>query len=356
MNQWKSYTYGLKKDGHTRPIMMLDKGASKVYMFATAPESGGSIYMKSAPLSSISFPAGRGTAVMTDGTGGTEDDINNATSTKQGVDSSTGLVVLATNDTTRRYWHAYLPLGGGSDGGPTASFTASPTSGQAPLTVQFTDTSTGNPASWSWDFGDNSSLSTAQNPSHTYSAAGTYTVKQTVSNANGSSTATGTITVTSGGGGGGGGGTLTFTPTADARVSSAEPSRNFGNSTELRARASGPELISYLKFTVTGLSGPATVKLRLYVTDTSSDGGTAFAVSNTTWTETGITYGNRPGIGTTALGRTSATTANTTVEMNLGTIPGNGTYSWAIKSASTDTVRYASRETSNKPQLVVTPT
>lgn len=114
--QWRSYTYGLKKDAHTRPIVMLDKGASKVYMFATAPESGGSIYMKSAPLSDIAFPAGRGTAVMTDGTGGTKDDINNATSTKQAVDSSTGLVVLATNDTTQRYWHAYLPLGGNGGG------------------------------------------------------------------------------------------------------------------------------------------------------------------------------------------------------------------------------------------------
>jgi hypothetical protein len=143
---------------------------------------------------------------------------------------------------------------------------------------------------------------------------------------------------------------------ADARVSSAEPTRNFGTSTELRAKASNPELISYFKFTVTGLSGPATVKLRLYVTDTSPDGGSVFAVSNTTWTETGITYDNRPGMSSTALGSTSATTANATVEISLGTIPGNGTYSWAIKSASTDTVRYGSRETSNKPQLVVTPT
>jgi hypothetical protein len=115
-DQWKSYTFGLKKDGHTRPIVMLDRTASapRVYIFATAPESGGSIYMKNAPLSNISFPTGKGTAVMTDGTGGTEDDINNATSTKQAVDSSTGLVVLATNDATDHYWHAYVPLGSAS--------------------------------------------------------------------------------------------------------------------------------------------------------------------------------------------------------------------------------------------------
>jgi hypothetical protein len=175
-----------------------------------------------------------------------------------------------------------------------------------------------------------------------------------VTNATGSSTATGTITVTSSGGGGGSG-TLLFTPTADARVSSTEPARNFGKSTELRARVSSPEFFSYFTYTVTGLSGPATVKLRLYVTDTSPDGGSAFQVTDTSWTETGITYNNRPALVGPALGSTSATPLNATVEIALGTIPGNGIYSWALKSASTDTVRYASKETAHKPQLVVTP-
>jgi len=93
--------------------------------------------------------------------------------------------------------------GGGGGGGtpPVANFTASPTSGTAPLTVQFTDTSTGNPTSWSWDFGDGGT-STAQNPTHTYQNAGTYTVRLTVSNADGSDTLVRTnyITVSSGGG------------------------------------------------------------------------------------------------------------------------------------------------------------
>jgi len=51
------------------------------------------------------------------------------------------------------------------------------------LSVLFTDTSTGAPTSWDWDFGDNSAHATAQNPSHTYATAGTYTVKLTVRNA-----------------------------------------------------------------------------------------------------------------------------------------------------------------------------
>jgi len=79
---------------------------------------------------------------------------------------------------------------------PVANFTGSPTDGVAPLTVQFTDTSTGSPTSWHWSFGDGQST-TAQNPSHAYTTAGSYTVSLTVSNAGGSNTATksGYITV-----------------------------------------------------------------------------------------------------------------------------------------------------------------
>jgi len=80
-------------------------------------------------------------------------------------------------------------------GGETsASFTATPTSGVAPLLVQFTDTSTGGPTSRSWDFGDGGS-STSPNPAYTYTSAGTYTVTLTVSNACGSDDASTIISV-----------------------------------------------------------------------------------------------------------------------------------------------------------------
>ena len=60
----------------------------------------------------------------------------------------------------------------------TAGFTGTPTTGTAPLTVKFTDTSTNNPTSWAWDFGDGiTTNATKQNPVHTYTAGGTYTVK-----------------------------------------------------------------------------------------------------------------------------------------------------------------------------------
>ncbi|MCL6584337.1 MAG: PKD domain-containing protein [bacterium] len=72
-------------------------------------------------------------------------------------------------------------------GAPQARFTYSATSGCAPLSVQFTDSSLNNPTAWSWDFGDGSAISHEQNPSHTFSQPGTFTVSLTVTNAFGTS-------------------------------------------------------------------------------------------------------------------------------------------------------------------------
>ncbi len=72
---------------------------------------------------------------------------------------------------------------------PVAAFNGSPTSGDAPLTVSFTDLSSNNPATWSWNFGDGAN-SSAQNPSHQYTLAGTYTVTLTASNCAGVDIAT----------------------------------------------------------------------------------------------------------------------------------------------------------------------
>ena len=106
---------------------------------------------------------------------------------------------------------------------PTADLDANPTSGVAPLTVDFQDLSQGNPTSWLWTFGDGNT-STAQNPTHVYVSPGTYTVSLTATNAAGSDTITlpGYINAT-----------LpppitTFLPVADAKVKSSSPSNNYG--------------------------------------------------------------------------------------------------------------------------------
>jgi PGF-pre-PGF domain-containing protein len=97
---------------------------------------------------------------------------------------------------------------------PVASFTASVTSGNKPLVVQFNDSSA-YATGWHWDFGDGGT-SEEREPVHTYGSAGSYDVTLSVSNSNAtvSLTKEDYITVTtpttssgsSGGGGGGGGG------------------------------------------------------------------------------------------------------------------------------------------------------
>ena len=72
---------------------------------------------------------------------------------------------------------------------PEAHFSASPTSGLAPLSDTFTDQSSNDPTSWDWAFGDGGT-STDQHPEHTYTTAGTFTVTLTATNDVGSDTST----------------------------------------------------------------------------------------------------------------------------------------------------------------------
>jgi PKD repeat protein len=74
---------------------------------------------------------------------------------------------------------------------PKANFTnATPRFGVAPFPVTFTDLSVAVPAvsTWNWSFGDGSGNGTTQNPTHTYTAKGNYTVNLTVTNEYGSDT------------------------------------------------------------------------------------------------------------------------------------------------------------------------
>jgi PKD repeat protein len=190
---WSSYPIARVSDCPNRPIVLIDEENRVLHAFFTAPgppnfpcnSSGGAIYEKTSSLDAISFPLGSGTPVIEDAD---SPYVHNVSSTKQNVNSATGIALLAVHERNSVYWHAYLPITpSGPPSPPTADFAGSPTSGTAPLAVSFTDLSTGSPTSWSWNFGDGGT-STLQSPTHTYSTPGGYTVSLTVGNASGSDT------------------------------------------------------------------------------------------------------------------------------------------------------------------------
>ena len=151
---------------------------------------------------------------------------------------------------------------------------------------------------------------------------------------------------------------LTFTPSADARVTSTAPNTNYATGTTLRAgqatTSSAASYRSYLKFDVSGITGPIrAAKLRLYVKDASADGGSLYAAP-TGWAESTITWNNAPAITGSPLGRIGAANLGSWVVIDLGAaIAGDGTYSFALASSSADSVYYSSREGGTPPQLTL---
>ena len=78
---------------------------------------------------------------------------------------------------------------------PIASFTVPTAVVPVNQPLRFTDTSTGDPTEWRWDFGDNGPRSTAQSPVRPFDMPGTYTVTLTASNAGGSDSTSLIVTV-----------------------------------------------------------------------------------------------------------------------------------------------------------------
>jgi len=107
------------------------------------------------------------------------------------VDSVLDDVIIGSNNTLYAGGavDGYLYSIGQSESELVAEFTADQTEGTCPLTVKFTDQSTGEITSWFWDFGDGET-STEQNPTHMYCSTGYFTVSLTVTGPGGSDTET----------------------------------------------------------------------------------------------------------------------------------------------------------------------
>lgn len=153
--------------------------------------------------------------------------------------------------------------------------------------------------------------------------------------------------------------TFVLSPTDDARVSAAAPGSIFGRSTQLRTQGGSGAFGSYLKFSVPTLSGSIyRAQLRVYVASGSTNGsvdGPAVYTSGSTWSETGITWSNRPARSSSAIADVGAISGGSWVTYDVAAaITGNNLRTFALAQGSIDDAAFSSKEGSNPPQLIIT--
>jgi Ca2+-binding RTX toxin-like protein len=103
---WSSYTVSRASLDRTRPIVLLDQQHNRIRVFEGSTHNT-AVYMKQSRLGTIGFPVlSAGARVIQD----SGSQMVNPTSTKQTIGNSTRLIVLATNPSTKRYWHTYLQI------------------------------------------------------------------------------------------------------------------------------------------------------------------------------------------------------------------------------------------------------
>src|SRR5512133_505886 len=141
--------------------------------------------------------------------------------------------------------------------------------------------------------------------------------------------------------------TLTFISEADAQVEENNPDSNTGTSSDLEViNANNRSIESYLRFTVSGTSGTIqTALLRVYSTSNSTRNGPAVYATGSSWTETGITWNNRPARTSGAADNKGSIGTNIWVEYDVTSlVTGNGTFSFVLAADSTDGVTFSSRQ------------
>jgi hypothetical protein len=469
-NKWRPpVTIAKQSECPNRVILLIDEAKQLLRTFATYPgpngvcsTSGGAIYEKDSQLgSNISFPASKGNPVMLDAD---SQFIHNASSTKQNIKSGMGVVVLADNNKTMRYWHYYEAPGGTSpppvdttapettlaSTGPTGTVTTTDASfsftsneagsfecqldaaayaactspkaytglanGQHTFNVRAKDTA-GNvdatPATRTWTVQTSTTpppdttapdtsitsgpsgsvtetsasfaftstetgstfqcqLDTAPSAACTspqaYSglAAGSHTFSVKATDAAGNTDATpatrtwtiGTTTPPPAGG------TTTLTAVADTWVGSDATSSTHGSETALYSVTGTPTKVTYLKFDLTGVTGTVTgANVAVTTTSNTYSGSPSaqdlYAVADTTWSESTMTYATAPTLGSKlgsiAGGSKASTTYTVTIPASVVQAAVGKQLTVAIKAAAADAFYVNSKEAgSGRPQLVVT--
>ena len=370
---WAAGTFGTVANNHTRPILVLDNANQLVRVFAAGPNSpgaplgdyGGTIYEKTTPFDgNLEFEPGLGTARLRDARPDGNGQIDNVTTTKQEITSSSGLVILASSHATKRYWFRFDPLGGSepTNTAPVASDDTYATTKDQQLTVPA-------PGVLANDSDPNGDPLTASGPANTaqggkvtinrdgsfsYTPAADFVCTDTFDYTASDGTLTDSprvsITVTEP--------STVPTLTDDAFVTSVNPTSTAGGtSTVLKNwfKDANNQNHSYLMFDVP-TSGTGT--LRVWVSDASDALITVEEVQNTAWDESTITWNTRPTETATPIATAQGTPgiAGEWLDFNIGPVTA-GVHTYRLAGGNADAAQYSSKEaagTSQDPHLVIT--
>ncbi len=401
---WSAHTIATVAECPNRVMVLIDESTQQLRTFATYPKpagttnagtctsSGGAIYEKSTPLDNISFSTTKTNRIMD-----ADQYAHDVTSTKQNLNSeargtaNSGLLVLAGVNATSRYWHFYEPSAG-TGGGGTGDTTAPTVTGTSPaadatgvavtanVTGQFSETldastvtadtftlaagTTAVPAAVSFNSPDNvAALDPATDlaPGTAYTATikgGSAGVKDAAGNA---LAADHTWTFTTAPAAGPTPETVTLTATADSYVSSLGARTNYGKKSVMWVDNS-PVEVMYLKFDLSACAGRTleSAALQLSIGDNASGGKqNVKLVADDSWSESGITYTNRPALGT-SLGTLGPTAVNTgySIPLTAADVAGElgQQLTLGVDTGSTDGLALNSKEAGSTaaPKLVLT--
>lgn len=151
--------------------------------------------------------------------------------------------------------------------------------------------------------------------------------------------------------------TIVFQPVADTYVSSDSATMNYGTSSHFDAD-SKPTIVGLLRFAISGVdqSNIASVRLRLYVSNSSKKAGLQFYATSSDWDEKAVTWNTRPATGPLAVALAPiAMPSKSWVDVDFTpAITGNGTYSFIMTTDSSDRVAFSALGKNEAPQLTIT--
>ena len=345
---WSTYTFATVSEQHTRPMVLIDAENERVYVFASAPCcSGGSIYYKDAPLSAISFPPGLGTPFIQSST---DPSVNNIASTKQSLNSQTGLLAIAGDDSTKFYLHNVLSLGPDTTPPNTVlDSTPGDPSGANDAVFEFSANEGGSTFECQLDGTGWQSCTSPQ--AYPTIVVGPHLFEVRATDAAGLTDPTPaayswTVVPEA---------TSTFIASADTFTDQAVPSGNFGGLSFVEVDGNtGAAQEGLLRFDVAGLPGTVTsATLRIFVTGATVNGPTV-ATSDPAWDELTTAWNTRPPITGPVVANADAIPSGAWYEFDVSAaVAGNGGVSLTLVPESSDGLVFHSREGSNPPELVV---